>query len=419
VADGLAPPPPPPHPLPLPFLPPARLPPPPPPLLQIPLPPQEEPEEHGAWLEQQAWPWLDEQEEQEEPGAWQAWWDAQDAQEGRGAWLAWWEAQEAQEEDAAWLEQQDEREDEGQAVLWKQSWLDEQEEQEDPYAWQDWWDIQDEDEEDAAWLEQQEEKEAAWREAQGADAAAVPPGGDDDDHTSPLMSLLLLLVSELPEVFAAEVLTRLDPIDRTFLAQVGGACRAAVAASDLPRAGTRGEVLGRSVWVVTHQLRDYCTAVERLLWAKTNGCPRDTPHTCMYAAAGGHLPVLQLAREYRCPWNEATPAAAARGGHLEVLKWLSEVGCPWDETTCHYAARGGPPAVLQWLRAHEPWYWTSCFPGEGRRLEVLTAAAEGWHLSVLQWVRADGRAWNEARVRQAAAACGRLEVLRWLDEHNY
>ncbi len=34
----------------------------------------------------------------------------------------------------------------------------------------------------------------------------------------------------------------MDLIDRTFLAQAGGACRAAVAASGLPREGTRREV---------------------------------------------------------------------------------------------------------------------------------------------------------------------------------
>jgi hypothetical protein len=170
-----------------------------------------------------------------------------------------------QEEQEAWLEQQ--------------AWLDEQEKQED--AWREaqeehdeWVEHKKSEEREAwleheAWMDEQEDREEAWREAQGAEAA---------------VTLLLLLVTELPEVFAAEVLTRLNPINRAFLAQVGGACRAAVAASDLPRAGTRGEVFGRSVWVVT-------------------------PHTCMYAAAGGHLQVLQLAREHRCRWDATTPAA--------------------------------------------------------------------------------------------------------------
>ena len=206
-------------------------------------------------------------------------------------------------------------------------------------------------------LNEHPEQEEAWREAQDeAEAAAtVPPRGGYDDDASPLVSLLLLLLSELPDVFAAEVLTRLDPIDRTFLAQVGGACRAAVAASDLPCAGTRGEVLGRSVWVVTHHLKDFCTTVERLLWAKANGCPRDTPHTCMYAAAGGHLQVLQLAREHHCPWDGGTYSSAANGGHLEVVQWARAHGCPdwpWNWPTLINAASAGHHEVFLWALRH-------------------------------------------------------------------
>jgi len=90
----------------------------------------------------------------------------------------------------------------------------------------------------------------------GADAAPLSPpptppaadghggGGADDNNTS---SPLLDLVERCPDLFKKEVLERLDPIDRTFLAQTGSAYRAAVAASDLPRAGTRNEVLGKTV----------------------------------------------------------------------------------------------------------------------------------------------------------------------------
>ena len=49
-------------------------------------------------------------------------------------------------------------------------------------------------------------------------------------------------LQERAVLFAAEVLWRLDPIDRTFLAQAGRLCRAVVLGSDLPRAGTDGSV---------------------------------------------------------------------------------------------------------------------------------------------------------------------------------
>ena len=42
--------------------------------------------------------------------------------------------------------------------------------------------------------------------------------------------------------------------------------------------------------------------------------------TCAYAAEGGHLEVLQWARENDCPWDEETCTYAARGGHLEMLQ---------------------------------------------------------------------------------------------------
>jgi hypothetical protein len=37
---------------------------------------------------------------------------------------------------------------------------------------------------------------------------------------------------------------------------------------------------------------------------------------------------------------------AAQGGHLEVLQWSRANGCPWDEWTCIKAAEGGHLEVL-------------------------------------------------------------------------
>lgn len=77
-----------------------------------------------------------------------------------------------------------------------------------------------------------------------------------------------------------------------------------------------------------------------LRYARANGCAWNVL-TCAYAAAAGHLDVLQWAREEGCPWNEATCAFAAAGGHLEILQWARARGCPWGEETCASAARGG------------------------------------------------------------------------------
>ena len=50
-----------------------------------------------------------------------------------------------------------------------------------------------------------------------------------------------------------------------------------------------------------------------------------------WAAAAGHLHVLEWARKNGCPWSEHTCRLAAEGGHLDVLQWARANGCPWDE----------------------------------------------------------------------------------------
>jgi len=61
----------------------------------------------------------------------------------------------------------------------------------------------------------------------------------------------------------------------------------------------------------------------------------------MNAAGGGHLAMLQWARENGAPWDERVCAYAARRGHLAMLQWARAIGAPWDSWTCANAARGG------------------------------------------------------------------------------
>ena len=99
----------------------------------------------------------------------------------------------------------------------------------------------------------------------------------------PLRALCLAL----PYLFEQEVLKRLDPTDRTMLAQVGRPWLAAVLISGLPRL-PRGET-------VRLRLERFCASVERLTWAKANGCPwvgapradRGWCSPCALAAAAG------------------------------------------------------------------------------------------------------------------------------------
>jgi hypothetical protein len=87
-------------------------------------------------------------------------------------------------------------------------------------------------------------------------------------YPSPLLGGLH---GELAEVLAAEVLPRLDPTDLAMFGRVGKASRAAMVSSGLPRAGA-------TVWVLL-EIENFVGSVERLAWARDNGCPL-VPRTC-------------------------------------------------------------------------------------------------------------------------------------------
>jgi len=139
-----------------------------------------------------------------------------------------------------------------------------------------------------------------WRAFMDVARRVVAPGWSSavERKACPLLNLL----QRHPDFFAKEVLERLDPTDRTMLAQVGRPWLAAALTSELPRLA--GGVKAR-LW-----LDEFCTSVERLTWAKANGCPWAVPgysgwrNPCALAARGGHLAALQWARESDCPWDE-------------------------------------------------------------------------------------------------------------------
>jgi hypothetical protein len=160
-------------------------------------------------------------------------------------------------------------------------------------------------------------------------------------YPSPLLGGLQ---QELPEVLAAEVMPLLLPADRSSLAAVACAWRDAayprhVFPEGLPRAETPGAVR-------VFQIAEFVQSIERLTWAKDNGCPW-VAKTLAVVAMCGQLQVLRWARAHHCPWDADACAYAAMGGKLETLQWLRECGCPWDADTCEYAAVRGHLPLLQ------------------------------------------------------------------------
>ncbi|KAG5189319.1 hypothetical protein JKP88DRAFT_353151 [Tribonema minus] len=102
------------------------------------------------------------------------------------------------------------------------------------------------------------------------------------------------------------------------------------------------------------------------------------------------------------PLNENLSWLAAEGGHLELLQWARANGGAWDEQTCSCAAGKGHLELLQWARANE------CPWNE----QTCSCAAAGGHLELLQWARANAYPWD-VETCSCAAAGGHLGLLQW------
>ena len=134
------------------------------------------------------------------------------------------------------------------------------------------------------------------------------------------------------------------------------------------------------------------------------------------------------ARERRSVGREDLPRCRG-GGHLEVLQWARANGCPWNEWTCamprkaatwrccsgrERTALRGTSGLAPMPRKAATW---RCCSGRARTAlrgtrGLARDAAEGGHLEVLQWARANGAPWDEWTCAGAAEG-GHLEVLQW------
>jgi hypothetical protein len=127
----------------------------------------------------------------------------------------------------------------------------------------------------------------------------------------------------------------------------------------------------------------------KLEWAASCGMPISAK-LLIRVARLGQLEPLRWLRAHGCAWEpceewqEDPCSSAAEGGHLSVLQWALADGCPWNERTCSGAAKGGHLDVLQWLHAN------GCPWDE----DTCTYAATGGHLAVLQRARANACPWD-------------------------
>jgi len=157
-----------------------------------------------------------------------------------------------------------------------------------------------------------------------AAAAAAAAAGSAEAPPSP-SSMLLDLLERHADLFALEVLARLPPADRASLAGAGLVWRAAVYPESIFPAGlppattTTGGGAAR-VFNISY----FSVSIERLAWAKANGCPW-TEETCMDVALVAPLEVFTWAREHDCPWDKRT-CELGRAGVRAPAPGGAEVG---------------------------------------------------------------------------------------------
>jgi hypothetical protein len=135
----------------------------------------------------------------------------------------------------------------------------------------------------------------------------------------------------------------------------------------------------------------------------------EAPYASCWAAERGDIPMLEYLRDKGWPLHETTVQTAAYGGHLRVLQWLGAQDPPlsWTAAVCSMAASRGHLHVLQWLRSQDPpCLWDG---------ECCDAAAGGGLTRVLEWCRSvePPCPWG-TEACQLAAAGGHLDTLRWL-----
>ena len=146
-----------------------------------------------------------------------------------------------------------------------------------------------------------------------------------------------------------------------------------------------------------------CRALRDALWARFPVRPTSDAHagarvrTRDAAVVGTVGRLAWVRRGLDRPWPGTRPgwqpnstwqicARTARYGALASLQWARANGCDWNEATCSAAAEGGHLEVLQWLRGP--------IAGCNWNADTCMMAAGGGHIAVLKWARANGCDWN-------------------------
>ena len=112
-----------------------------------------------------------------------------------------------------------------------------------------------------------------------------------------------------------------------------------------------------------------------------------------------------------CAGREGVVRALAASGVVAHVALARARGLAWDDGTATAAAEGGHLALLQWLRAQDPPCPWDAYPCAS----TCIAAVERGDLAMLQWLRAqDPPCPWDANVGHEAAWGGHLAILQWM-----
>ena len=166
------------------------------------------------------------------------------------------------------------------------------------------------------------------------------------DVTSPIWKM----VTELPLVFGAEVLTKLNEFEVKVFYDLCRASRAVVIRSKIELNNERRYVKH------VKSMQELALAWEYFRWGEEDedGYEMTQESFCYQVAVTNNLDYLKWAREVKqCAWDYWTMTWAAYQGNLEMVKYCVENGCPMDASVCTHA---GHLDVLKYLREHGcPW----------------------------------------------------------------
>jgi len=150
--------------------------------------------------------------------------------------------------------------------------------------------------------------------------------------------------------------------------------------------------------------------VARWLQKNIPDCAEPDPETVVWAAANGHLPVVEWFHESGFKGFSARVCDdAAKNGHLEVVEWLVKNRNEGVRKALDQAAGNGHQKVVEWLLSQ----------GVGSLTHAaMDAAAGSGHLEMVQWLHTVALEGCTTKAMDSAAENGHLHILQWLHQNR-